>query len=100
MASVRTALSSGGFVGADLQSVPEHNAVVPGVLKRNNPMRNRREVEAKLKGLFVENFPANPFVFERVEFVGPVVGKKLLGKAFLAILFSFFRNRHLCGHSV
>lgn len=89
LASVRTALSSGGFAGADLQSVPEHNAVILR-FKTQQSDADRREVEAKLKGLFVENFPDNPFVFERVEFVGPVVGKNLLGKAFLAILFSFF----------
>lgn len=89
LASVRTALSSGGFAGADLQSVPEHNAVILR-FKTQQSDADRREVEAKLKDLFVKNFPANPFVFERVEFVGPVVGKNLLGKAFLAILFSFF----------
>lgn len=88
LGAVRTALSAGGFAGTDLQSVPEHNAVILR-FKTQQSDADRREVEAKLKEVFSKNFSANPFVFERVEFVGPVVGRNLLEKAFMAILFSF-----------
>jgi preprotein translocase SecF subunit len=89
LGEVRTALSAGGFAGADLQSVPEHNAVILR-FKTQQSDADRRDVEEKLKGVFSQNFSENPFVFERVEFVGPVVGKSLLKKALLAIFFSFF----------
>lgn len=89
LGSVRTALSAGGFAGTDLQSVPERNAVILR-FKTQQSDADRTGVEARLKEVFVENFPANPFIFERVEFVGPVVGRNLLEKALLAILSSFF----------
>jgi preprotein translocase SecF subunit len=89
LGDVRTALSAGGFVGADLQSVPEHNAMILR-FKTQQSDADRRDVEEKLKTVFASGFPDNPFVFERVEFVGPVVGRSLLGKALMAIFFSFF----------
>jgi preprotein translocase subunit SecF len=69
--------------------VPEHNAMILR-FKTQQSDADRRDVEEKLKTVFASGFPDNPFVFERVEFVGPVVGRSLWGKALMAIFFSFF----------
>lgn len=65
----------------------EHNAVIFR-FKTKQSNEDRQGVETRLKEGFVKSFPNNPFVIERAEFVGPVVGRHLMGKASLAILFS------------
>jgi preprotein translocase subunit SecF len=87
LGDVRTSLTDGGLVGAELQSVPEHNAVILR-FKTEQSDADRQGVEDKVKNSFAKSFPENPFVIERAEFVGPVVGRHLLGKASLAIFFS------------
>ena len=84
---VRGALSEAGLAGAELQGVPENNAVILR-FKTKQSNAERQGVETRLKDGFVKSFPNNPFVIERAEFVGPVVGRHLMGKASLAILFS------------
>jgi preprotein translocase subunit SecF len=82
---VRAALEKGHLSGGELQSVPGHNAVI---------IRFKTQHEAKEKSgdlavqAFAAAFPANPFQVERVEFVGPVVGRHLMKRAWLAFLFS------------
>jgi preprotein translocase SecF subunit len=84
---VRTALSEAGLSGAELQGVPEHNAVILR-FKTKQSNEERQGVETRLKDGFVKSFPDNSFVIERAEFVGPVVGRHLVGKASLAIFCS------------
>lgn len=87
MDKVRTALTEGGLVGAELQSVPLHNAFILR-FKTKQSDADRQDVETKVKEIFAQKFLDNPFVVERAEFVGPVVGRHLMGKASLAIFFS------------
>ncbi|MBK8575597.1 MAG: protein translocase subunit SecF [Elusimicrobia bacterium] len=84
---IRTALSEAGLPGAELQSVPEHNAVILR-FKTKQSNEERQSVETRLKEGVLKSFPNNPFIIERAEFVGPVVGRHLMGKASMAILFS------------
>ena len=84
---VRAALSEAGLPGAELQGVPEHNAVILR-FKTKQSNEERQGVETRLKNGFEKSFPGNAFVIERAEFVGPVVGRHLMGKASLAIIFS------------
>ncbi|MBL8022719.1 MAG: protein translocase subunit SecF [Elusimicrobia bacterium] len=87
LGDVRASLAEGGLVGAELQSVPEHNAVILRFKTEQSDV-DRQGVEDKVKSSFAKSFTENPFVIERAEFVGPVVGRHLLGKASLAIFFS------------
>jgi preprotein translocase SecF subunit len=87
LGNVRTVLTEGGLGGAELQSVPEHNAFILR-FKTEQSDADREGVEAQVKAIFEKSFADNPFVIERAEFVGPVVGRHLLGKASLAIFFS------------
>jgi preprotein translocase subunit SecF len=87
LADIRGALTKAGLKGAELQSVPEHSAVILR-FKTEQSEADRAGIESKVKAAFAAAFPENPFVEERAEFVGPVVGQKLKVKAALAIFFS------------
>lgn len=87
LGDVRAALAKSNLAGAELQSVPEHNAVILR-FKTNQSEEERRTIEARVKDAFAKAYPDNPFIEERAEFVGPVVGAHLKVKAGLAILFS------------
>lgn len=87
LADVRAALTKAGLSGAELQSVPEHNAVILR-FKTQQSEEERRTIEGRVKDAFGKAYPDNPFIEERAEFVGPVVGAHLKVKAGLAILFS------------
>jgi preprotein translocase subunit SecF len=80
MDQVRTALTEGGLVGAELQSVPLHNAFILRFKSKQSDV-DRQGIETKVKEIFAQKFLENPFVVERAEFVGPVVGRHLMGKA-------------------
>jgi preprotein translocase subunit SecF len=51
-------------------------------------MRIGKGWKRRSKKFSLKKFLENPFVVERAEFVGPVVGRHLMGKASLAIFFS------------
>lgn len=82
---LRAALDGAGFGGAQIQSVPFHNAVI---LRYKSSVENKQELATGVTGALNKVFPDNPFEVERVEFVGPVVGRHLVNQAVLAIFFS------------
>ncbi len=83
---VRTVLSENDdYFGFGLQSFPKTNSVLIRI-KRSG--RESAKVGDAVQALLREKIPGNPFVMERVEFVGPVVGRHLVKQAFLAIIFS------------
>jgi len=84
---IRASLTKAGLSGAELQSIPDRSAVILR-FKSDQSEAQRGEIESKVSQAFSGTFQGNPFVQERVEFVGPVVGKNLKMKAVLAIFFS------------
>jgi preprotein translocase subunit SecF len=79
---VRKALSSSGL-SADLQSVPDRNAVII-----RNKSGAKEELATQITSALNKAFPDNAFEIQRAEFVGPVVGRHLLKQSFWAVLFS------------
>lgn len=75
LADIRSALNNANMPNAELQSVPEHNAVI---------IRFKTEVHAKeslgtdITNALNKSFADNSFQVERVEFVGPAVGRHLI----------------------
>ncbi|HOW27746.1 MAG TPA: protein translocase subunit SecF [Elusimicrobiota bacterium] len=85
MDEIRQTIASIGLEGADLQSVPEHNAVIIR-FKRGDKAKDELS-NTILEGLN-KRFVDNKFQIERVEFVGPAVGQHLVKQAFWAIILS------------
>jgi preprotein translocase SecF subunit len=82
---VRAALDTAGLGGFELQSVPFHNAVI---IRFKLSETGRDELSTRATRRLAEAFPDNPFEVQRVEFVGPVVGRHLIKQASFAFLFS------------
>ncbi|HRY30037.1 MAG TPA: protein translocase subunit SecF [Elusimicrobiota bacterium] len=82
---VRAALDGAQLGGAELQSVPFHNAVI---IRYKSGELGKEQMASQVTQALAKAFPDNPFEIERVEFVGPVVGQHLVKQAFYAILFS------------
>jgi preprotein translocase SecF subunit len=81
---IRGALSKAG-VTAELQSVPDRNAVI---IRHREKTGGKDVASALITQALSERFPDNPFTLERVEFVGPVVGRHLVRQSLFAIFFS------------
>jgi len=84
---IRKALDTAGYGTEQLQSVPSRNAVIMRY-KVEFSAENKDKLSAEITTALNKAFADNPFTVERVEFVGPVVGKHLIRQAFLAIIFS------------
>jgi preprotein translocase subunit SecF len=83
---VRAALATAGLAGAELQSVPNHNAII--LRFKSGAGEAKTELAGKVTEAFARAFEGFSFTTERVEFVGPVVGKQMVSKAILAVFFS------------
>lgn len=88
MDKLRTALGSAGIQGLELQSAQSagHNSVI---IRAKKSDINQDQFAAKISQLLQQDFPGNKTTTERVEYVGPSIGKHLIGQAFYALFFSF-----------
>ncbi|MFQ5508334.1 MAG: protein translocase subunit SecF [Leptospirillia bacterium] len=86
MDEVRDMLSNSGFNDADLQQFTGTNKLLIRV-KRNDTIEEK--VSTRLKAVFIEQMPDNPFVVDSVTEVGPSIGSRLQKDAALAVGISF-----------
>jgi preprotein translocase subunit SecF len=82
---IRQALDAAGLGSAELQSVPFQNAVI---IRYKSGEAVKEELGTRITEALNKAFTDNKFEMERVEFVGPVVGRHLIKQAMLAIVFS------------
>lgn len=82
---VRSVLVGEGIAGFNLQSFVKTNSILIKIKRSEKPSAIVGDVMQKV---ISEKIPANPFVMERVEFVGPVVGKHLIRQSLMAVIFS------------
>lgn len=85
MEDVRRALTAAGLPNADLQSVPARNEFV---IRFKSMGGAKDELATQAKDALDKAFPSFEFRTERVDFVGPVVGRHLIKQSFLASIFS------------
>ncbi|MBI3292156.1 MAG: protein translocase subunit SecF [Elusimicrobia bacterium] len=82
---IREELRRRGSGNVEIQSFPKQKAF----LIRSQGGAGSPEVVARtIPSALREAFPANPFQVERVEYVGPVVGQRLVRQAFWAVIWS------------
>ena len=89
MSEVRSALESAGIKNIELQSSRDKTGKTSIIIRAKKSDMNQDEFAQKASDAFKVKFPGNSFVKERVEFVGPAVGKHLSKQAFNALIFSF-----------
>ena len=82
---VRRALGQGGLGSPELQSVVDRNAVI---IRFKAKEAAQEDLGTRVTSALAKVFADNPFQVERVEFVGPVVGKHLVKQALFAFFFS------------
>jgi preprotein translocase SecF subunit len=85
LGDVRSALDKSGLGGGDLQSIPDRNAVI---IRFKSEAHAKEQVGGQITDALNKAFPDNAFQVERVDFVGPVVGRHLIWQAVLAFVFS------------
>jgi preprotein translocase subunit SecF len=85
-AEVRDAMSKSG-IETSIQSLTERNAYQ---IKVKGSQERVNEISEKILGAVKTGLPANSYVEERRDYVGPVVGRDLAKKALFAIILSFF----------
>jgi len=84
---VREALNAAGWEGYSLQSQPEDHTIIVRVRQGE---RSTQDISNEIISALKKNFSGNVAdIPDRVEFVGPVIGKKLALDALMAILGSF-----------
>jgi preprotein translocase subunit SecF len=80
---VRELLNTNGFEGYSLQTQPTDKSVIIRIKQGN---LSKEDISTKLMNTLKAGFPGNvKDIPERVEFVGPVIGKKLVFDAYKAI---------------
>ena len=84
MDDVRSALMTDGMGKVELQS--SRNSVI---IRAKQLGINEKEFSKKVTVLLEKRFPKNTLTIDRVEYVGPAVGKHLGKQAFYAMIFSF-----------
>lgn len=85
---VRDVLSQGGLDGFSLQTQPADHAII---VRLRGEGESKEDQALNIVKMLKAAFPGNVRdIADRVEFVGPVVGKKLAANAFKAILGSLF----------
>ena len=89
MGDVRSALDSVGIGNVELQSSRDKTGKTSIIIRAKKSDMNQDEFSKKASGAFKAKFANNPFDVERVEFVGPSVGKHLSKQAFYALIFAF-----------
>lgn len=82
---VRSVLDGEGIAGFNLQSFVKTNSILIKIKRSEKPSAIIGDMMQKI---ISEKIPANPFVMERIEFVGPVVGKHLVRQSLMAVVFS------------
>jgi preprotein translocase subunit SecF len=85
LGDVRAALDKAALGGAELQTIPDRNAVI---IRFRSEAHAKEQVGSQITEAMKTTFPDNPFIVERVEIVGPVVGQHLVNQALLAFVFS------------
>lgn len=81
---IRKALDSSGWTGYSLQTQPEDKSII---IRVKQGEKSKDDISASLMGALKKAFPSNVHeIPDRVEFVGPVIGKKLAFNAAMAIL--------------
>ncbi|MFH1287508.1 MAG: protein translocase subunit SecF [bacterium] len=88
---VRSALKTINLEDSIIQQVHGRNDLIIRIKEENITKENKviyEEVKQKISKVLEEKFGKDSFGFERVEYVGPTVGKDLREKAFLATIFS------------
>jgi len=81
---IRDALNTGGWSGYSLQTQPQEKTVI---IRVKEGAKSREDISSSLMSQFKTAFPGNVSeIPERVDFVGPVIGKKLALDALFAIL--------------
>lgn len=85
---VRDSLSKEGWEGVSLQTQPADKTLIVRIKQGNS---SKEDISARLMADLRETFPGNVHETpERIEFVGPVIGKKLVFDAYKAIFGSLF----------
>lgn len=82
---VRSVLDEEGFLGFGLQRFSKHNSILIRIKKSE---KKEEMAGDAIQRIIREKIPDNPFVMERVEFVGPVVGRHLVNRALWAVILS------------
>jgi len=85
LAQVRDVLTKAQMGTVELQSFPFHNAVI---IRHKQTADKKDELATEITQALKNGFPDNSFKIERVDYVGPVVGRHLIKQASLAILFA------------
>jgi preprotein translocase subunit SecF len=85
LGDIRTALDKAQLGGGELQTIPDRNAVI---IRFRSEAHAKEQVGNQITEAMKDTFPDNPFLVERVEIVGPVVGQHLVNQAVLAFVFS------------
>lgn len=81
---VREALNAGGWDGYALQTQPQDKSIIVRVKQGD---KSKEDISGGLMSSLTKAFPGNVAALpERVEFVGPVIGRKLAFDAAMAIL--------------
>jgi len=85
MDELRAVLAEAGYPAADLQNVLGSSAVI---IRIKSAEGMAQEVGDRVGDLLTAKLPDNPGIIDRVEFVGPAVGRHLMQQAAFAVLFS------------
>lgn len=81
---VRSAVTEAGYGDSEIKHFGEENEIAI----RTGVVQSGEEISTELEKLLKEALPDNPFVVQRVEKVGPKVGKELVRDALLAIFWA------------
>lgn len=84
--TVRKALEADG-IEAQIQTYVERNSFA---IKVKGSQDSYKETGERIKAALAKNMPDNAYQTERMEFVGPAVGRDLSKKAVMAIVLSLF----------
>lgn len=79
---IRSSLTAGGFEGYSLQTQPDNNTIIVRLQESGKGNAVGAQVISALKKEFAGNVSDIP---DRVEFVGPVIGRSLIMNAFASI---------------
>lgn len=82
---IRQVLTEADYEGFGLQSFPKTNSVLIKIKKSDTAAA---QIGDTVQKILSEQVTGNPLVMERIEFVGPVVGRYLIRQTLLAIVFS------------
>ncbi|MCG3203476.1 MAG: Protein translocase subunit SecF [Elusimicrobia bacterium] len=81
---IRSSLNEGGFEGFSLQTQPADHSII---VRLKQGQQSKEDITARLLKTLQSSFSGNVKELpDRVEFVGPVIGKKLAMDALIAIL--------------